>query len=52
MIQITHGLVCVTVLGSLFRYGSVCAVFRGKKDFCQIITITIAQINTIEKRYQ
>ncbi len=29
-VQLTHGSVCITVLESRFRYGSVCAMFREK----------------------
>ncbi len=35
MVQLTHGLVCIAVLESRFRYGSLCAMFR-EKLYCQI----------------
>lgn len=31
MVQITHGLVCITVLESLFWYGSLYVMFKEKR---------------------
>ncbi len=30
MVQLTHGLVCITLLESRFRYGLVCVMLREK----------------------